>query len=118
MSGNSSKRVAVVTANERNLPVLICGRDDAVASNMTCTWPANKSVSAGVEPRYGTCTISIPAIPRVGLGVGDELGHGLGWDRWINLQDEGEACDSPDGRDVPNEIEIEFLVERGVDGVC
>ena len=29
---------------------------------MTCTWPPSRSVSAGTEPRYGTCTMSTPAI--------------------------------------------------------
>jgi hypothetical protein len=34
----------------------------SVASNITCTWPPKRSVNAGVEPRYGTWTISTPAI--------------------------------------------------------
>ena len=38
----------------RSLPALISSMDDGTLSNMTCTWPPTKSVSAGVEPRYGT----------------------------------------------------------------
>jgi ABC-type branched-subunit amino acid transport system ATPase component len=34
----------------------------SLASNITCTWPPKRSVSAGVEPRYGTCTMSTPAM--------------------------------------------------------
>src|SRR5262249_24518020 len=40
----------------------MCGSDEGVASNITCTCPPKRSVSAGVEPRYGTWTISTPAI--------------------------------------------------------
>ena len=31
-------------------------------SNMICTWPLIMSVSAGFEPRYGTCVIFTPVI--------------------------------------------------------
>src|SRR6516225_7684223 len=78
----------------------MCGSDEGVASNITCTWPAKRSVSAGDEPRYGTWTISTPAIilnsspttwcveplpadamlilPGVALGVGVNSGQVLG----------------------------------------
>src|SRR5215472_13685663 len=43
-------------------PALMCGSDEGVASNITCTWPPKRSLSAGDEPRYGTWTISTAAI--------------------------------------------------------
>src|SRR6516225_7790371 len=52
-SGSTAARVAVVTASARSLPALMCGVDDGVTSNITCAWPARRSVSAGVVPRYG-----------------------------------------------------------------
>src|SRR5215813_2384759 len=55
-SGSASERVAVVTASARSLPALMCGVDDGVTSNITCAWPARRSVSAGVVPRYGMWT--------------------------------------------------------------
>src|SRR5207253_4692223 len=36
-SGNASERVAVVTANERSLPALMCPIDSGKTSNTTCT---------------------------------------------------------------------------------
>src|SRR5262249_38828039 len=61
-SGSTSRRVVVLTASGRSLPDLMCGTDDGVTSNITCTCPASRSVSAGVEPRYGTCTRLTPAM--------------------------------------------------------
>ena len=46
--------------------------------------------------------------------MGDELGHRLGWKRWIDLHDIWNADDARDGRDVADEIEIELVVERRV----
>ena len=57
-------------------------------------------------------------LARIGFRIGDELGNGFGGDRWIDDHDKESARDSCDRRNVPNEIEIEVRVERGVDGVC
>ena len=46
----------------RSLPALMCGSDEGVASNITCTWPPKRSLSAGDEPRYGPWIISTSAI--------------------------------------------------------
>jgi hypothetical protein len=44
----------VVTAKARKAPEPMSGSEAGMASNMTCTCPAIRSVSAGAEPRYGT----------------------------------------------------------------
>ncbi len=56
-------------------------------------------------------------LARIGLGVGDELGNGLGRNRWMYLHDVGRADDARDRRDVADEIEIELVVERRVDRI-
>src|SRR5438876_662180 len=61
-SGNNFKRVAVVTANGRSLPALMCSIDALTLSIITCTYPAIRSVSAGDAPRYGTCTMLVLVI--------------------------------------------------------
>src|SRR6516162_9583139 len=48
-SGRTSERVGVVTANARTLPVLMYSTVEA--TNITCTWPLMRSVSAGWAPR-------------------------------------------------------------------
>ena len=50
-SGSASERVAVVTANARSLPALMCSIDAGMSMNMTCTCPPSRSVSAGAAPR-------------------------------------------------------------------
>jgi putative ABC transport system substrate-binding protein len=56
-------------------------------------------------------------LARIGLGVRDELGNRLGRDRWMDGHDKRLADDGCDRRDVADEIEIEFVVERRVDRV-
>ena len=56
-------------------------------------------------------------LARIGFGVGDELGNGLGRNRWIHDHDTGLAADARDRRDVAKEIVIELIVERRVDCV-
>ena len=34
---------------------------DGSESNISCTWPPIRSVSAGALPLYGTCSMSMPA---------------------------------------------------------
>ena len=53
MSGSASERVAVVTASARSLPALMCSMDDGMLSNMTCTCPPIRSVSAGAAAAIG-----------------------------------------------------------------
>src|SRR5262249_45496026 len=40
-----------VTAKGRSLPALICSMEEGMLSNMTCTCPPMRSVSAGGAPR-------------------------------------------------------------------
>ena len=57
-------------------------------------------------------------LARIGLGVGDELGNRLGRKRRIAPPCTlGTRHDARDRRDVADEIEIELVVERRVDGV-
>jgi len=56
-------------------------------------------------------------LARIGLDVGDELGNGLGRNRWIHHHDAGLANNARHWRDVADEVEIEVVEERGVDGV-
>src|SRR6516162_10924959 len=46
------------------------------------------------------------------FGVSDELRNCASWNRWIDHHDVGLAADGRDWRDVPDEIEIEFVVEQ------
>src|SRR5437763_11919787 len=51
----------------------------------------------------------------ISLGVGNKLGNRLGRKRWIHHHDGGLAANARDGCDVADEIEIELVVERGVE---
>ena len=84
-----------VTATARILPDLISGSAAASDEKLMVTAPVATSVTAGAEPRYGTCStlmsamlfISSPAnccglptpddendsLPAIGLGVGDQF---------------------------------------------
>ena len=66
------------------------------------------------RPATGRCHVDLA---RIGFCVGDEIWKGPGRNRWINLHDEGEARDFADRRDVADEIEIQSVVKRCVDGV-
>ena len=50
-SGKASSRAGELTPSARRLPVLMYSMDDGRLSNMTCTCPANRSVSAAGAPR-------------------------------------------------------------------
>ena len=105
---------------------------------MTCTCPPSRSVSAGLPAIWHVDHVdaghhleqfagdmgrrSVAGrrhvdLARIGLGIGDELGNGLGRNRWIDHHDIGHADDACDRRDVADEIEIELVVERRVDRV-
>src|SRR5262245_63214355 len=45
----------------------------------------------------------------ISLGIGDELGNGLGRNRWGNHHDQGFPRDARDRRDVTDEIKIELV---------
>jgi len=62
MSGSASERLVVVTASARSVPALMYPIAAGVDSNVTCTCPPIRLVSEGPAPRYGTCTMSTPAI--------------------------------------------------------
>src|SRR5262249_23719448 len=53
----------------------------------------------------------------VGLGIGDKLGNGVGWNRWVEHHDERHADDARHRRDVAYEIEVEVVIERHIDRV-
>src|SRR6266508_3097639 len=79
MFGSKSKRVALITANGRSLPALMCSIDSGKGLKITCTWPPSRSVVAGAPPRYGTWTMSTPAVilnssPTTCCGV--QIGEG------------------------------------------
>src|SRR6516225_11974408 len=48
----------------------------------------------------------------IGFSVSDELGNRASWYRWIHHHNVRLAADGRDRRDVPDEIEIEFVVEQ------
>src|SRR5262245_64098062 len=51
----------------------------------------------------------------IGLGIGDEVGNGLGRNRWVHHHGAGLAANARDRRDVVDETETELVVERRVD---
>jgi hypothetical protein len=53
----------------------------------------------------------------IGLGVGDEFRNGIGGKGWIHFHRVSGACHAGDWGDVADEIEIELVVKRRVDGV-
>src|SRR5512132_64565 len=75
MSGSASERVAVVTASARSLPALIYSIDATVLTNVTCTCPPNKSVSAG--PARKTRGGGSRIITTIGHGNHVDAGHHL-----------------------------------------
>src|SRR5262249_6081926 len=55
-------------------------------------------------------------LARIGLGVGDELGDRLARKRRTHHKDRRLGEDGGDRRNAANEIEVELLVERCIDG--
>ena len=72
---------------------------------------------AGDVDRRADAARSIADLAGIGLHVADELGDGLRRKRWIDLHDERVADDARDRRDVADEVEIELVVEGGVDRI-
>src|SRR5262245_45814898 len=56
-------------------------------------------------------------LARISLGISDELGDRFGGNRWMHQRDVGYDHNAGDRRYVPDEIEIEHVVERRVDRV-
>jgi hypothetical protein len=54
-------------------------------------------------------------LARIGLAVGDKLRNCRGRNRRIHYHDLGRSDDARNRCNVPNEIIIEFFVERGID---
>src|SRR5262249_57214552 len=54
-------------------------------------------------------------LARIGLGVSDELGRRLGWNRWVHQHDVRVHDNAGDRCDIANEVEIELVVQRRVD---
>jgi DNA-binding transcriptional LysR family regulator len=50
------------TLLNRDLPERRYSIDWGIVSNITWTWPPSRSISAGAPPRYGTWSMSMPAI--------------------------------------------------------
>src|SRR6516165_12659665 len=53
----------------------------------------------------------------IGLGIGDELGNRLDRHRGMHLHGKRVASNARNRRDVADEIEIELVVEGGIDRV-
>ena len=139
MSGSASERVAVVTASARSLPALICSSDDSMGSNANVQLAAHEigqhrrraaighvhDVDAGHHLEQLASHVLRAAVagrPQVelagiGLGVGDELGHGPGRHRRIHVHDERIAHDARNRRDIADEIEAQLVIERRIDGI-
>ena len=91
---------SAATASARSVPPRTCDRLNGTVSIMKDTWPAIRSVTAGVEPRYGTWTASMPVtslncsvamcaeLPRPLRGVGQRAGLRLrGGDQLLHRMD-------------------------------
>ena len=61
-SGTTGVRSFDVTPSARTFFARYCTRAPGILSKIMWTWPARRSCIAGAAPRYGTCTISTPAI--------------------------------------------------------
>jgi hypothetical protein len=53
----------------------------------------------------------------IGLGIGDELGERLGREGGRHLHHERLGVDGGNGRDIAQEVVIELLIKRGVNGI-
>src|SRR5215510_340807 len=56
-------------------------------------------------------------LARIGLGVGNELGHARHWDRRVHLHHIGHAQDASDRRAVAHDVETELVIDGSVDRV-
>jgi hypothetical protein len=56
-------------------------------------------------------------LARIGLGVGNELGHARHWDRRVHLHHIGHADDASDWRAVAHDVETELVIDGSVNRV-
>src|SRR6266850_260599 len=56
-------------------------------------------------------------LARVGFGISDEIGNGLGREGRIDHYDKRRTDNACDRRNIANEIEIEVVIERGINCV-
>src|SRR4051794_27548692 len=56
-------------------------------------------------------------LARIGLGISNELRNRSDWQRWINDHNVRPADNGRDWGNVTDEIEIGFLVKRGINCV-
>jgi hypothetical protein len=52
----------------------------------------------------------------IGLSMGDEVGNSHCLEPWCDLESECLAADARDRRDIADEIVVELVVERRIDG--
>src|SRR5262245_57533081 len=53
-------------------------------------------------------------LARIGLGIGNELGNGLGGDGSSYDHDSRQARNAHDRHDIADKIEVEFVIERRI----
>ena len=56
-------------------------------------------------------------LARIGFDIGDEIGNGFRRNRRIDIQHQWNGGDARHRHGVADEIEIEMLIERGIDRV-
>src|SRR6266849_539082 len=128
-SGSASARAAVVTARARSRPVLIYSIAPAIPAEeigQCGACAAIRHVNKIDAGRYlekfahqmagrtdaGRCHCDLA---RIGLGVGDQLGHGFGRDLRIGQHDLRLPDQARDRRDVAEKHEAELVVKCRVD---
>ena len=56
-------------------------------------------------------------LARIGPCAGNKLRNGVGRHRWVYNNESREPDDARDRRDVADEIEIELIIKRRIDGM-
>src|SRR5262249_39285174 len=57
-------------------------------------------------------------LARIGFGIGDEFRNGVGRNSWMHYHHVGHKNNAGGRRDLTDEIVVERIVKRRVDGVC
>ena len=123
-------------ASPFSLPSRTCWITPAVATKPAFTCPASRSITSGALPRYGTCTVSKPAIRAeilhrqmaaaagTGMGVGERLLLRIGDELRDRVHRHGRMHDqhlavagrSEIGRRSLLQVERQLLVHRRIGG--